>query len=110
MKQPQSPPRKRYTEADFEESESRVRHAREGAARSALSAAQSLDRAARAHDEVAELEEAAIDRDARPPDTLQESVKEHRAFAAEDRTLAARKRKEADDCFSSGDPVERPEP
>ncbi|OBI86449.1 hypothetical protein [Mycobacterium asiaticum] len=101
MNQPESPSDSRYTEADLKDAENRVAHAREAAGRSALSAAKSLEESARAHDEVAGIEESAVNRDRHEIDRLRRSAKQHHAFAAEDRDLAEKKRKEANEIFGA---------
>lgn len=86
-------------EADVERAESRVARARERAAHTALSAAESLDRSAQCHDAVADIEESEGPQSC----SLRRSASKHRAFAAEDRDMAQKKRQEADGYFNFRD-------
>jgi hypothetical protein len=80
---------------DVEEAERRVAAARQRAAHSGLSAADSLERSARLQERVARVEQQTVAQNVSHRDVHERSVRVHYEAAKADRTMAARKRKES---------------
>ncbi|MCV7283555.1 hypothetical protein H7J88_28355 [Mycolicibacterium flavescens] len=83
-------------ERDVQAAEERAREARDRAARAGLSAAESFERSARLHEELAGLQQDTASRGIPAPEVNLESSARHREAAQEDRTLAHRKREESE--------------
>lgn len=90
--------------------ERRAGEARERAAHAGLSAARSLEESARAHERLARVQDGTVDQGAPHSDVHRESAIRHRAAAAEDRELSARKREESEADLSAPPEPSRPEP
>lgn len=80
---------------EVHEAERRAAEARERAAQAGLSAAESFERSAKRHDEVAEVQQDGIRRGIPAPEVNEKSSARHRKAAEEDRHLAQRKRDES---------------
>lgn len=84
------------TAMDVERAERRAAAARERAAHAGLSAARSFEESALKHEEVARVQDWAVERGVSHVGVHRESAAKHRAAAAEDRKLADLKRKESE--------------
>ncbi|MCV7027824.1 hypothetical protein AWC25_24605 [Mycobacterium sherrisii] len=84
------------TRQDADDAEHRAQQARAAAAEAARSAAGSLERSARFHERLAQIEDETLRQGVGNADVVRKSVAFHRESAEVDHKLAALKRKEAE--------------
>ncbi len=112
MAEPEPPaPRLHITAAEeVEIAERRADKARIRAAHAGLSAAQSLERTARSHDEVAAVQKTTIQQGISHTEVHEKSAAKHRKAADHDRLIAEAKRRESQADLDRDRPIAPPNP